>query len=658
MGEGDEREVELIEYIEILLKRKRLIIGCTLLCALVTWLSVRSTPTVYEARTLIAVTPVVASARQGTGKGVVGEPGSDIVVPGLSAETYEVLAKGDELLSSLKDSLLKAGLDDEIMAKLSKMKLSTLGGGMLEADLLQETAKAKSPLLAFTAKSAMADLPVPLVNTWAELFVQRNRGLSSDVADDYYRWVQSQYDIAKEQLERTEVQLRTITAVYGGLNVIGSEVEIKTTRFKSALRDYLLTKNKLQAARRELSHLRKRLAAVELDDEWLGYAETKSIEQEGQIAGISAERRGLVTSLLELRNAEEDSLVLAEAQEEMRRHQKSRKLQELLIFEQRDKVRELRGEVVHLDSVLNPMRSGLAKTEHQMTLRKIDLEANRRNRDIEPRVLTVSKAITDESLWDNVTHTGGKVDEGAQRKLSQYWLATEELNPVYLALADTVRRMQIKYDAEEMRSHFFRKEIPRLEIRLLSKRALLDSVEGSEQKLLQRWTRAELDLARRMAQEFSPLASRLERSRAEIRAYEREYAEMRDRFEALTHDEITLASDLKFEQSRFDSWKAQIQDDEEAIESLRLASTRLKRDLSIFQNTYQKFANLVEEARIARQRAAGDIQVVSRAVVVRQVEQTIAQKVVIAGLLGLMGSVILAFLLEYVSRRRSEGPHA
>ena len=241
MGEGDEREVELIEYIEILLKRKRLIIGCTLLCALVTWLSVRSTPTVYEARTLIAVTPVVASARQGTGKGVVGEPGSDIVVPGLSAETYEVLAKGDELLSSLKDSLLKAGLDDEIMAKLSKMKLSTLGGGMLEADLLQETAKAKSPLLAFTAKSAMADLPVPLVNTWAELFVQRNRGLSSDVADDYYRWVQSQYDIAKEQLERTEVQLRTITAVYGGLNVIGSEVEIKTTRFKSALRDYLLT---------------------------------------------------------------------------------------------------------------------------------------------------------------------------------------------------------------------------------------------------------------------------------------------------------------------------------------------------------------------------------------------------------------------------------
>ena len=87
-----EREVELIDYIEVLLKRKWLIIGGTLLCAVVTGLSVLSSPRLYEARALIVVSPAIASVRQAAqGGGVEAAPGTDIVVPGLAAETYEAL---------------------------------------------------------------------------------------------------------------------------------------------------------------------------------------------------------------------------------------------------------------------------------------------------------------------------------------------------------------------------------------------------------------------------------------------------------------------------------------------------------------------------------------------------------------------------------------
>ena len=88
------------------------------------------------------------------------------------------------------------------------------------------------------------------------------------------------------------------------------------------------------------------------------------------------------------------------------------------------------------------------------------------------------------------------------------------------------------------------------------------------------------------------------------------------------------------------------------MDSLRLAKTRLDRDLSVFQMTFEKFANLVEEARIARHQAAGDIQVVSRAVVAHPVVGGALKKVSISAAVALMVSAMLAFLLEYVSRAR------
>ena len=87
-----EREIELIDYIEVLLKRKKLIIIGTLVCVLVTGLYSVMQPQSYQAESLVVVSPAIVAAgtaQQERGEGGVAPQVSEIIVPSMAAQTYE-----------------------------------------------------------------------------------------------------------------------------------------------------------------------------------------------------------------------------------------------------------------------------------------------------------------------------------------------------------------------------------------------------------------------------------------------------------------------------------------------------------------------------------------------------------------------------------------
>ena len=71
-----EREIELIDYIEVLLKRKKLIIIGTLVCVLVTGLYSVMQPRSYQAEALVVVSPAIV-AEMGFENGAILRTGSD-----------------------------------------------------------------------------------------------------------------------------------------------------------------------------------------------------------------------------------------------------------------------------------------------------------------------------------------------------------------------------------------------------------------------------------------------------------------------------------------------------------------------------------------------------------------------------------------------------
>ena len=67
-----EREIELIDYIEVLLKRKKLILIGTLVCVVVTGLYSIMQPRSYQAESLV-VSPAITPATDAQQQGAVGE---------------------------------------------------------------------------------------------------------------------------------------------------------------------------------------------------------------------------------------------------------------------------------------------------------------------------------------------------------------------------------------------------------------------------------------------------------------------------------------------------------------------------------------------------------------------------------------------------------
>ena len=176
-----EREIELYDYIEVLLKYKWVILVTTLFCGGLSWI-IRpgETPPLYEADVVLIMKSLPIQQGSST-------QAADVPVMTQSSGFYEALALADDLKQALSDSL---------DLNLSPRSMD----GMLKVEVLD-------PGIRLTARAHDPDLPIRLVNSWAELFVERNGDLNSEEGNNYYDYVESQYRIARGRLDSTEVEL-------------------------------------------------------------------------------------------------------------------------------------------------------------------------------------------------------------------------------------------------------------------------------------------------------------------------------------------------------------------------------------------------------------------------------------------------------------------
>jgi uncharacterized protein involved in exopolysaccharide biosynthesis len=89
------------------------------------------------------------------------------------------------------------------------------------------------------------------------------------------------------------------------------------------------------------------------------------------------------------------------------------------------------------------------------------------------------------------------------------------------------------------------------------------------------------------------------------------------------------------------------------LTALEAERARLNRNVELISSTYNKFAQLSEDARVAKAERPSDLKIAARAVVFRQVDEEARRQVVtLAAAVGLVLSVFLAFFLEYLDKAR------
>ena len=172
-----EREIELYDYIEVLLKYKWFILAATLLCGGAGWhFRPVPAPPIYKADVVLMaknLSPQPSGATQ-----------ADLPTGAQTSGFFSALALADDLKQALIDSL---GLSIPLTAM----------DGLLHVEVLD-------PGIRLSVSSHDQNLPIRLVNEWAKLFVERNRDVNVEEVGSYYDYVKGQYDVARSRLHSAE----------------------------------------------------------------------------------------------------------------------------------------------------------------------------------------------------------------------------------------------------------------------------------------------------------------------------------------------------------------------------------------------------------------------------------------------------------------------
>ena len=224
MTEVQEEEIDLREYINVLLKRKGLIILIFLIAvitaAIVSYFVLQP---VYEANVIIAV------SKPKIGNSLVDE---------ISLEEYKNLIKDIEIAEEL---IQKLNLNEPPL-ELTPYDLEQ----MLTIELPKGTNLIKMNLQASNPK-----LTKDILNTWATLFVEKNKKLYLDEVKKVKMGVEDKLKYAEQEFFEIEEKLLKFNET-DNLKTIDGEIKYKTTKileFKSRLIDIQLSLEKEEAGK-------------------------------------------------------------------------------------------------------------------------------------------------------------------------------------------------------------------------------------------------------------------------------------------------------------------------------------------------------------------------------------------------------------------------
>ncbi|MDP6701006.1 MAG: hypothetical protein QGH25_15265, partial [Candidatus Latescibacteria bacterium] len=129
--------------------------------------------------------------------------------------------------------------------------------------------------------------------------------------------------------------------------------------------------------------------------------------------------------------------------------------------------------------------------------------------------------------------------------------------------------------------------------------------------------------------------------------------------DSLASELVILRAVKNSARARLDAARDSLKVVKNALANKKREHNRLTRSQQRLAETVSNFSSRLEEARIAREKAAGDIRVLTRALEAQQMPQDpIQTKTAIAAGVGFLVSTILSLLIEYMRKARALRRHA
>jgi uncharacterized protein involved in exopolysaccharide biosynthesis len=305
---------------------------------------------------------------------------------------------------------------------------------------------------------------------------------------------------------------------------------------------------------------------------------------------------------------------------------------ELLDFNIEHRVELLRAEVDKKNQTLADHKAELVSIELSRKTTQTALEQIDRHLQQQSPALVLSKAITDDALWQRARD--GALSPDDAKKLDALKLRSEQLNPVYEDLIKKKAALQLEYDSYTPKETVLKDQIEKLKKEIP---ALLEQLQTKERKQ-------------------AALVRKVETARATFNVYQENHSTSKVNVEKLRLEIQALKDNLVNTQSFMESSRSRALSLEDQLNLLQIEQARLEREAGLYKSTFERFAKLAEDARIAKAGEGSDLKVVNPAMEATPLVPKESYTILLAGAVGLMASTFLAFFIEYVEKARRKTP--
>ena len=587
-------EINLMDYIRVIIKRKWLVILGSLLCMVVAGVVSLLMPKIYEAKTYLLVTSPRYNVEFAT------REGSKISTPifgNVSAETFSKIIRNEHTARTV---IQKIGLDQSPNPYTPAQIL-----GQIKVEHPPNT-----NLIVLTVQDTSKDRAARIANTWASAFAERNEEVTSKETTDTYNFVMG-------QLERAKVSLKT------------AEEELE--RFQKA--------NKIELLREQISGRIKQIVQSEnkLDDSILSQLIEKARYDE-LTAQIKEQERIILpptSGNVEVGIHDLTAGMTVEEADSFIKQQLERALSDLTKAENEYKELSQKNRIEILQSQIDRKVGQLADMKLRMTELEINLEKQR----------NVLEKTNQELQKENKYIP---VDKGL--------IGKEEINPLYVSLNSSRANTTINISSLEKEKGELLQTQPVLEKEIQSMKGDLTAQKLEESRLKRSVALAESNyntLAQKREQ--SKLAEARDTGEKRLIGYTNIMVkDLKDALiktevnvQAINAETLQLKKNIKILNEEVGGLKKQLAEQE-------LIQTGLIRNVETAKSTFEILSKKGEETKISSAIKVATIQI---SVPATPPEFPIGpkkrQNVIIAGVVGLLASVMLAFFIEFLEKNKA-----
>jgi len=603
MPEIQEEEIDLREYINVLLKRKSVIILIFLIAvitaALISFFFLKP---VYEASTILMISKPKYQVEL--------EPKIQTqFTPEVSLATYESLIKDREIEEKVITKL-NLGQPPYELTPDSLQKMITIES-LKNTNLIKMNLQAGEPKLA-----------KDIANVWADIFVEKNKDLNLQESKEAQGFIEEQLKISDQNLSKIEEEIR----------------EFNET-------------NNIDAMDKEITEKLKKIMADEskLADVKIGTESEKAKIEEIKNQMISQER--LISSSDIDRLTEGMKFIEAKgfigSQLELAQQNLQAKEEELKTFNQESKISLLEKEIASKTNQIVNFNNRIINLKVLIEQEKTKIGIAKAQLNEQEKTFILTKTIYDDASLSQLI---SEISEEEAILLKNLKLKSEGLNSLYINLESRIINSEVNLGTYQTEMAQTTESIDILENKL-EKAKNEYAIEMLKLANLEREHKiaenAYIMLANKMKE--IEIATATPENQQKIAQFTNpEYLNLQKQLIESTIIQKTLQAEEKQLKENVDDYRERIENLKQKLAQEKLTQSRLEREYNTTKGVYGVLSQKNEEVRIAVATESGLVKIASLAYEPEYpIKPNKKLNILIAGVLGLFVGIFVAFFLEF-----------